>query len=191
MTVWKAERGPGDSNKLLPVLVWHRRAVLEHLIRIMQFSFCRIGSRDEGSSLVGHQSPGFFLVSPPLTTFQTYTRMNRVGKEIKDTKRRQPGCKQQTLPPRHGLLFFCGVVARTQDLVHGQARVNTPALRISFLPQGCSFLTAMLSPTSLLPTLRKLDEHGQSFVVGRWSPRVRMLFDKAGNRASRIMSSEG
>lgn len=87
VTVWKAERGPSDSNKLLPVLVWHRRAVLEHLIRIMQFSFCRIESRDEGSSLVGHQSPGFFLVSPPLTTFQTYTRMNGVGKEVKDTKR--------------------------------------------------------------------------------------------------------
>lgn len=95
VTVWKAERGPGDSNKLLPVLVWHRRAVLERLIRIMQFSFCRIESRDEGSSLVGHQSPGFFLASPPLTTFQTYTQMSRVGKEIKDTKRRQLGCKPQ------------------------------------------------------------------------------------------------
>lgn len=119
LTVWKAERGPGDSNKLLPVLVWHRRAVLERLIRIMHFSFCRIESRDEGSSLAGHQSPGFFLASPPLTTFQTYTRMNRVGKEIEDTKRRQLGSKPQTLLPRHGLLFFRSVVAPTQDLVHG------------------------------------------------------------------------
>ena len=48
LAVWKAGRGPGASNDLLPIMLWQRKVVPQPGIRIIQFSLGTTESWGQG-----------------------------------------------------------------------------------------------------------------------------------------------